>query len=43
MIRSTTIKTNINTIKVLERMSHEKDVHRKNIIARIKQKAKDNK
>lgn len=39
MIRSTTIKANNNTIKVLERMALEKENHRKNIIAKIKEKA----
>ncbi|VVV00158.1 hypothetical protein [Mesonia sp.] len=43
MIRSTTIKANHNTIKVLERMALDKEEHRKKIIAKIKEKAKDNK
>lgn len=40
MIRSTTIKTNNNTIKVLQRMASEKEAHRKNVIAIIKAKDK---
>jgi hypothetical protein len=36
MIRSTTIKANKNTIKVLERMASEKEEHRKKVIALIK-------
>lgn len=36
MIRSTTLKANHNTIKVLEKMALEKDAHRKKIIAKIK-------
>ncbi|GAA4232123.1 hypothetical protein GCM10022291_06140 [Postechiella marina] len=42
MIRSTTIKANHNTIKVLERMALDKKEHRNKIIAKIKEKAKDN-
>lgn len=36
MIRSTTIKANANTIKVLDRMVMEKKAYRKIIIAKIK-------
>lgn len=43
MIRSTTLKANQNTVKVLERMALEKEEHRKKVIAKIKEKAKDNK
>lgn len=38
MIRSTTIKANNNTVKVLEKMASQKEEHRKNIIALIKKK-----
>lgn len=41
MIRSTTIKANSNTIKVLEKMALEKEEHRSKIIAKIKEKARD--
>ena len=41
MIRSTTIKATPNTIKVLERMALDKEEHRKKVIARIKEKAKN--
>lgn len=40
MIRSTTIKANNNTIKVLEKMASDKEAHRKTVIALIKAKAK---
>jgi len=43
MIRSTTVKANHNTIKVLERMALDKKEHREKIIAKVKDKAKDNK
>ena len=40
MIRSTTIKANNNTIKVLQKMASEKEAHRRTVIALIKSKAK---
>lgn len=40
MIRTTTVKTNNNTIKVLKKMALEKETHRRKIIARIKSKGK---
>jgi hypothetical protein len=40
MIRSTTIKANDNTIKVLHKMASDKEAHRKTVIALIKEKAK---
>lgn len=39
MIHSRTVKPNQNTIKVLEKMASDKEVHRKKVIAKIKKKA----
>lgn len=39
MIKNTTIKTNPNTIKVLEKMASDKLAYRDSVIALIKKKA----